>query len=653
MYTVISQPGDCLCSIARREGFSNCGSLRSVSANQAFLQGILPPGSAVTIPQSWNAPVYGSLAAGRRWTIRWARPVPVPQPARAAFVRTVATAPADQDAIADIGISRYITRSTDGQGDNNWVDHNHRTYDAASAGDPNTFNIEIVDPNHAGSAVVAFVEAMMPLYGHNGALAGHQRFPAGAERTARSLVVTCDSVNGGPRHRSCYLRLVVDDTDKNARPHQTLLVSDMAGAGHPEVELLDQDLHIRYEYQSCPRAAGDRCVVAEQTLPLRRGRSVRLRPRILRANRTGVVGTQANGQGDDGVIGRQDLLDRVLTHVRRIWAQEEIAFVLDPVETVDAPSDMLAISDPDGATSAGTIAGAPNPGQIGFTLNLHTLGGGTATPAVGPLPIPGGQTPLQTAQQIHQAVNALQIAGLTCPAPIENPAIEGNPQGSADVLFSFAPGYVTLSNLTAAASQDSAQRAEIVAVDVQSFAVRAGPNNAYAGSGMQRCLYKAFATDPRGVNVFVVQNIAGGAPPLAHTLNSQQHLPAPFRPIPDMENCIVIRWEAMDPDLTKKPATLAHEIGHALMDNAEHSMDDNAEGSLLNAATSQTFGDTYDTKRIIDWTVHWLAVVEVAANPHAQFIANPPPGALLWVAREQRSMHGQVAANARIQFTPR
>ena len=645
MYTVMSQAGDCLCSIARREGFSNCGSLRSVPANAPFLDTVLPPGSAVTIPQAWNTYFYAGLATGRRYTIRYFSPVPVPQPTRVRFVRTVNTPPADIDAIPDIGISRYITRSTDGTGANNWVDDTHRAYDQPACQDANVFNIDVVDPNAPGADVVALVEAMMPIYAPGGARIGSQRFPAGPERDARSLSVVCSSVGGGPRHRSCYLRLVVDDYDKRTRPLQTLLVSDMVDGGRPEIEILDQDIHVRYEYPTCALPVGQRCLLAEQTLPLRRGRSVELRLWILRPVRNGIVGTVANGLDDGGVVTRQSAIDRLQKNVRRIWAQEEIAFVIDRVETVDAPSDMLSISDPQGAT-------AGDGGVIGFTLNLHTFAAPVANHVVVPTPIPAGGSPLQTAQFIKGLVDALGIPALVCTTS-ENPAIDGNVGQSADVLFSHPAGYVTLTQL-APAQQDAAQQTNVVSVDLNAFEIRATPNNAYAGSGMQRCLYKAHTTNPQGVNVFVVQSLAGGAPPLAHTLNSQQHLPIQFRPIGGVENCIVISYEAMRPDLNFKPATLAHEIGHALIDNAEHSDDDAAEGSLMNASTSEKFKaggiNIYDdTKRIIDWPVGWRTIVE-AGNPEGLL---PPPPATLEVEVQDLSMHQQVAANQRITFQNR
>ncbi|MCB1036191.1 MAG: hypothetical protein KDD47_20375, partial [Acidobacteria bacterium] len=428
-YVVLSVAGDTLCSIARREGFSNCGTLRTTGANAGLLNGVLPPGSAVTIPQARGGWVYTKIAMGRRWTVRWRWPVAAPQAKVVRFVRTGPTPPANGDAIANLRISRYITSSADGNGNDDWVDHTHRTYDLASYTDSDAFNVEVVDPDRAGQTCVVRLEALRPTYAA-GVLNGHQRFPAGAQRNARSLEVTLDPVAGdNTRHRSCYIRLVVDQHDKGVRPLQTLLVSDMVVAGDPEVEILDQDVRLLYEDPQCPRPAGDRCVMAQAEIPLRRGRSVRLVPRILRANRSGVVGTVGNGQGDDGVITRQELTDRIQQNVRRIWAQEEITFTMAPVETVDMPSDMLTVSDPEGAVSSGVNAGGVMPGVVGFTLTVELhAGGGPVNHDVGPYQVPAANTTQQTANALAGLVNALHVANLVT-AVSQNPAIDGHAAG--------------------------------------------------------------------------------------------------------------------------------------------------------------------------------------------------------------------------------
>ncbi|MCB1033775.1 MAG: hypothetical protein KDD47_08080, partial [Acidobacteria bacterium] len=102
--------------------------------------------------------------------------------------------------------------------------------------------------------------------------------------------------------------------------------------------------------------------------------------------------------------------------------------------------------------------------------------------------------------------------------------------------------------------------------------------------------------------------------------------------------------------------TLAHEIGHALIDNAEHSNDNLAEGSLMNAATSQSFGvlnnGTFDTKRISDYAFNWLVVVR-AANPGGVLMHGYNGVLPLWIAMQTRSMHAFVLTNNRLQFVNR
>ena len=72
----------------------------------------------------------------------------------------------------------------------------------------------------------------------------------------------------------------------------------------------------------------------------------------------------------------------------------------------------------------------------------------------------------------------------------------------------------------------------------------------------------------------------------------------------------------MGADLNVKPATLAHEIGHALMDHAEHPNDgDTSCGSLMTAATSESGNgndrpNSFLTKRIPETAHGWLYIAE-------------------------------------------
>jgi hypothetical protein len=651
-YTVTAQAGDCLCSIAIRHGFSNCGTLRSDPANANLLDGPLPPNAQVSIPQPTRASwFYSSLATGRRWTVRWAQPVAVPQPVEVRIVRTSNLAPSNNDTLQSLGISRYITAAGNLDGSQAWVDDTRRVFDQNSFNDINCFNVEVVDPNVATGDVDVYLEALMPLYGVGGALQGHQRFP-GPERARRSLTVKLSpqpNPNQG-RRRSCYLRLVVDDVDKQARPKQTLLVTDMVDAGHPEVEILDQNIRATYEYSGCPRPVGQRCVLGWHEIPLRRGRSVGVHARILRDQRTGVVGTVANNQGDDGVVTRDDVSRRFLINNRRIYAQEELAFVIHSLETVDRPSQMLAVGDPDGQNASGQNGAGNGTGVVGFTLNVQPFNGNLQAFVVNAGQVQANSTPDQTAQLIEQA--ALQAVGQNVQgfavARSQNPAVDGANAGSVDLLFSAPNAFVSIANLTQAAAQDAQQTVAAVEVDLDPFIIGASITNAHVGSPMQRNLYKSFTAQPTRLNLYVVTRL-GGANAIAHTLNSGRRLGLAFQSLPAMENCFCFSVPTMDGQIDTKPANLSHEIGHALMDNAEHALSDNCEGDIMKAATSESFVNSlYNTKRIHAAQDAWLFIVD--QQPY-----DIPPGQnqSLGIRQEMTDMHTAIGQNNRIQFQNR
>lgn len=648
-YPVNVLAGDSLCRIARRNGFSNCGTIRGEPANVGLLDRPLVPGQdQVMIPQIQDRwiPFFESIATGRRWVYNLAQ---APRQAiTVRFVRTGAGAPANGDAIQDLGISRFPTGHVDIDKANAFPDDQQRGYDAGAFADPNAFNVEVVDPNVGvgGGNVTVYLEALEPIYPLAMPIA-YRRFPAGNVRDARSLSVTLEPIGHLAQHRrrSCYLRLVVDPYDQQRLPNQTVLVSDRVEDGDEDLEILDQSIRATYEDATCNRAVGERCILARAEIPLRRGQEVDVTARILRANRTGVVGTDANGQGDDGIITRETLRHRVYLNARRVWAQNEIAFDLSTLETVDAPSEMLTVSEPDGASSSGLNAGGQIAGVVQLDVDVHVFNGQDQNHQIGPLQIQNGRTPLQTAQDLAQLLN--QVHNLTATVSA-NPAVQAYPAGSVDVLLSYPGAWVGISNLTADPLQDAQQKVHRVAVDPQQFAVRAGVSTAYAGSPMQRALFKAFQTNHQGINLFVVQQLTG-VNAIAHTMNAQAYMLQAHRPIQAIRNCIVLSLEVVQQDLTRKPYTLAHEMGHALSDNAEHCRGDDDFESLMLAGTTDIASHAGDqTKRVSSVNDDWYLVVDQGqvdmADNHVHTMG---------IRDVNMNMPARIANNQAIQFQQR
>ncbi len=641
-YTVDANAGDCLCTIAHREGFSDCRPLRALPANNGFLNVILQAHDLISIP-SWNEGTAAAFfATGMRHVFCCCLPTVIPQPTTLRIVRTRATPPANGDAINDIGISRFppgvavYPLDNDGTGHPaarvDFPDHTHRVYSAHAFADPNAFNIEVVDPNTANADVTVYLEALQPVYAM-GALNAHQRFPAGAVRNARSLQVTCTQMAAdATRHRSCYLRLVVDRADQQARPQQTLLVTDMTvaadpgvGIATPQVEILDHDIRATYEYAGCPLPAGQRCVLARAEIELRRGRSVDLEVRILRTNADGT-------NNDNGVVQRQHAERRILRNARRIWAQEELTFVIQRMDTVDPPNDMLTVGEPDQPNSSGHQQGSLTPGQIGFRINVNQFGGANTVHQVGPFNVPAGNTSVQTAQLIQQRVNALNILNLQVQR-LANPAEGGAAQGSVDVLFARPNSFVTLTHLTGNNQQDSAQKVAVVHFDTANINQNNQATNARrGGTPMRRLLFKSYPTNHQRINIFVINdNTFGGL-----TTGSLHALAGVnLDVIQEVRNCLTMNADAMDANFDTLYVILPHELGHALTDADHLPLGENIDVGGLMFSIPNVQGNWYDNRRIsgpgqpnhpYEHLGHLgggvLGLVQVNTTTHAFIVAN-------------------------------
>lgn len=638
-YVVQAQAGDCLCTIARRHGFSNCGTLRTQAANAGLLGRPLQVGDNVTIPQAWNGWVYPGIATGRRWTVRWAWPVAVPQAAQVRIVRKTAVAPAAAQVQANLGVSRFITRSASANGADDWSTAAQRDYHAGSNGDPNTFSVQVDDPNAAGNQVSVYLEALKPTYDVHRQVTGHVRFQ-GQQRASRRLVVTCEHLGAlaAGRFWSCELRLVVDAADRAQRAGQTLLVSDLfdgAGAGE-DIEILDQNVRAVYEYAACPEAVGDRCIVAWHELPLRRGRSVAVEAFVLRQ-------TPDGSDQDNGLVTQAAVDGRIRRNCRRVYAQEELTFTLASLTTVDPPCDMLTIADPAGDLASGHRQADLVAGRVGFRITIDPFDHGPAVQhVVAPILVQANDTPLQTAQALAAAIG--NIGHLNAVAS-GNAAECGQALGSADVVIHCDNGHASLDQLTQDADQDSAQkvaiaRFNVLAVDDE----QAASEMRKGGPPMRRQLFKSFVTQPTRISVFVVREARGGLT-TASLWQVQPRVDALVR------NCISMNAGNVDPDLDHIYLTLAHEMGHALTDADHVPMDPALEGSLMNAG-QQLNGQWYDNKRISGPGIgnHSYEIVSDQGAPVGHAVV---PLAHLRLTAVQTTMHTLIGQNGSLAFVNR
>jgi hypothetical protein len=559
--TVNASEGDTLCGLAIAAGFLNCQPLRDHPANSSLLNRLLAAGDVVFIPDLELSEIDAATDSLHSFVKESAPPFSV------RFTHGSPDRPYLQDLAHEIfSVSTFVTNR--GGLDGGVPFPTQFEFHQSGHVDPDTFKVEVVDPQ-AGGSVTVVLEALKPIHDASGTLVGHQPF-SGAERDRRKVELECKKVRSGVAYRSKYLRLVVDDLDKGAVPEQTLLTTDFF-QGDPQVEILDQNVRATYVRQTCPAPPDVRCRVSIDK-PLDRGKFVDLSIRVLRATPTGVVETSPGGPGDDGVVLLDDVEARIKTFCRQYWAQAQVKFRIVRLETVDLPSNMLTVSDATANLATATNS-AGGTSQIGVTISVQRFGGAAdSTHTVGPMDIPAGNTPEQTANLIRDAINSLpRLSASVSLNPPEVGLVAGAADatltsGSADIVIKESSGgRVTLTNLTPLATQDTAQHVAIANVSLN-LNIRNQFGNYHVGHPEERNLYKMLDTGDNVIDIFVLTSIPGL---LGFTLCENKHLNANRQAMTGMKNTVALDQGGAD-GTPSNPYVIAHELGHILLDNALH-----------------------------------------------------------------------------------
>lgn len=594
--TVTAQDGDTLCTIAINNGFDNCLKLRDIDANSAFSSGVLKAGDTVTLPDLTPSENDRPTDNQHRFQIK-NRQVGI------RFVHGSATLPYEQDlTLNELNISNFTTTLAGVTEAAQLPDASHAHFDANADVDTDAFKVEVIETRPPGATLEVIIEPLLPTYDAGGTLSGHKNFDgdpknAGTIRGARSLVGQAFKMEG-KRFRTGYLRLVVDTLDTDARKKQTVLVTDNVSNGDRQTEILDQDIRATYTLKDCPIGdANSKCRV-ETTAPIGRGSVVKLALHVLRATPTGVVENTQGGPGDDGVVKLKDIQTRVDTFCRRYWAQDVVQFKTVLAQTVDLPSNMLTVSDSLGASAAGHVLNSTTQGQVSFSVSVQRFGQGTDVnnQAVGPILVNAGATPEATANDIATAING--VNGLTARVsvnPVEvRTGSNASQLGSADILITDGQkGRVTITNISGDDIQDQDQKVTVSNLELI-VSVRSQLANYHVGSPNERNLFKMLDTGDDRIDIFVVTSFKDEPTLIGFTVTAQTDLDPSRRPMSGMFNSIIMRAKACD-DTDGSPYALPHEIGHALLDCAEH-----ADGShQLMFAKTISAKDVNDPKRLI------------------------------------------------------
>lgn len=378
---------------------------------------------------------------------------------------------------------------------------------------PEDVRVQVDDP-HAGADAHAILES---------------RTASGILRS-RLKVPLARAAPGEPL-RSPYVRLVADDVDTHARgaESRTLRVAlrDVVSVRYSSGNrTLERSLHVGLSgnHDDADSARRAKLVV-----------------HILRVD------------AEDGrpVIGQDDtsallLMRQQLIAANEIWLQCNLSFG-DPAEVamdiVPPPSaTLLAIANEDGLPARGG-------GELRFRVEGQ---------AIGPIPTRAGASPATTAQAI---ADALSKHGFYAKVS-ENLATRSGAGPGADVLVRRKNGaFVTITpDAGRPLSTDARQSLMIGGVDLGDGLQEFDNTTAQVGSIEERTLLKALSDDdPQSIDIFVVNQFT------AATRQGEAFIADPAGPI---TNTVVIDRNG----LRHAPLawTLAHELGHVLMNDPLH-----------------------------------------------------------------------------------
>jgi len=341
---VTAKTGDCLCGIAVDAGFLNCQPLRDLAENAAFLTRDLKDADEVTVPdlvvEDFPKPIDTKhtfvLASSPPFNIR--------------FVHGSAALPYRDDTESrTLHISNFVTNLGGATGlaafpaGYGFKDDGHQ--------DPDTFKVEVWDPA-AGGSVNVKLEALKPVYtaGADGNLSVTSYVPFTADgRVIDALVCNVASDTSANTFRSKYMRLVVDEADRDAAgvTGQTLFISDLAdglGTGaatdNDTIEILDQMVRATYTINRCPGAP--KCKV---TTVADIGGSERQRVRVHFYAYRQDLGVDTMPTGVTATVMKQHLRRRTFKWYRRTYAQAAVGPKLMSMNIIDPPAEnMLCLS---------------------------------------------------------------------------------------------------------------------------------------------------------------------------------------------------------------------------------------------------------------------------------------------------------------------
>jgi hypothetical protein len=408
--------------------------------------------------------------------------------------------------------------------------------------DPNNLRVQILDAGAQGKHLTARLQAVAD----------------GGTRVRSELELTLVRPNAGLPFRSRFVRLVGDSVDRDAR--------GVAGQVL-QVGLRDE---VRVVYATAQSEVHQALRVGRpgDEQGARAARQAQLRTVVLRAY-----------PGGPPVIGIDDLsalriVREELALANEIWLQCHVTFG-PPLES------SVTVADPPGATLLAIADGDGLPARGGIVqFRVDAVG-------VGPIDIPRGARPQDTALRL---AHALRAAGFVATVTVNPPAVFGAGP-SADVLVRRGNGdFARIEAIPGLPlTTDKQQRISIGSVDLGDGLDEFDNMTAQSGTLEERTLIKALADDdPSTIELFIVNRFAHG------TRQGEAFIAASSGPV---LNSVVLDRNGLRQRQTAW--TLAHELGHVLLNQPLHPDNFGADVPSLLMDSDNNRGTVHGPKRLL------------------------------------------------------
>jgi len=581
---VTAKKGDTFCSIASDNGFPDCTELRKLQENiqQFDPKWELKVGDKVFVPAVKPKDEPGATDATHEFKRLGVPPVEV------RFVHGEAddTKPGTHGKLSQLIVSKFRTDRAGADRTKAFVDDTKREFNADAHDDVDAFKVEVRDPRSKASELKVTVEARKPKYDPaktEPTLTGdpidwedYGATEKGEGRELKDLVVErmpkgSTQADKDSRFRSCYLRLVTDKPDWEARKKQTLRIEPLFDVDN-KVEPLDHKIRATYVVDSCKQ--NPKCRAIEE-LPVGKDKKrFDMRLHVLRKSR-----------GGDGVAPDKDVLMGWLLHVRQFYAQSNMSVKLTaPLRKIEPAANLIAIANRDGKLAVGdkvikvevTVDGTKK------TVEIKTPTGAAAA-----------RKPIETAKKLAAAIEAAFGAAVVKAKASENPALTGAPTvGSADVLVGD-PMTQDIS-ITVVTNGDANHQATIGTISGTAAMPDFAGDESHVGTPHERVLLKNYDTGKNRIDCFIIHSLVG-----AHGEAFTPNATSAAKPKDDVINSLVVGKHVM----TTRLRTIPHEIGHIVMD-AGHVTNELSEIMVAGGTAGAKFNQEVDsTKRLADPTV--------------------------------------------------